>query len=96
MIALYAALKETAKLRGAAIVMALACTAGLGIGWRIDRVRLAIAGPIDALAVDDPRRIAFGRLHASSVALLGAAMVAALVIVIAAVFAWRSNGQYSH
>jgi hypothetical protein len=43
---------------------------------RIERVRKEIAGPVEQLSPDDPRRIAFGRLHAASVAWLGVAMVA--------------------
>lgn len=69
-------------------VMAIACGIDqFAVGPRIDRIRVAIAGPVEALADTDPRRMAFGRLHAVSVGLLGVAMIAALTIVIAA---WRS------
>ena len=61
-------------------VSALACAvAQLVVGARIDRLRAAIGGPLDALSPDDPRRIAFGRLHAFSVGWLGVAMLAAVV-----------------
>jgi hypothetical protein len=64
----------------AGAVSALACAvAQLVVGTRIDRLRTAISGPLDALALDDPRRIAFGKLHAISVGWLGVAMVAAVV-----------------
>jgi uncharacterized protein DUF4149 len=63
------------------------------IGRRIDRLRDAIGGPIDALAVDDARRVAFGRLHGMSVAWLGLAMLAAAV---ALVLAWRAAATSSH
>src|SRR5256885_10980879 len=64
----------------AGAVSALACAvAQLLVGTRIDRLRASIAGPLDALASDDPRRIAFGRLHAISVGWLGIAMLAAVV-----------------
>ncbi|MFN8574574.1 MAG: DUF4149 domain-containing protein [Gemmatimonadaceae bacterium] len=43
---------------------------------------LRAAGPIDALAQTDPRRVAFGRLHGVSVGLLGVGMVAALVVLV--------------
>jgi hypothetical protein len=68
---------------GAAARLASACAlvlscvgAQLGVAPRIERVRLAAAGPIDALPRDDVRRVTFGRLHGISVALLGAAAVA--------------------
>src|SRR5436305_5671186 len=64
----------------AGAVSALACAvAQLVVGSRIDRLRAAIGGPLDALAADDPRRLAFGKLHATSVGWLGIAMVAANV-----------------
>jgi uncharacterized protein DUF4149 len=85
--ALAAALSPTWR-RAAALIMAVSCAAAqFAVGPRIDRLRIAIAGPVDALAATDPRRVAFGRLHGLSVALLGVAMLAALVIVFAA---WRS------
>jgi len=46
---------------------------------RIERVRAEIGGAIETLAVDDPRRVQFGRLHGASVAWLGLAMIAAAV-----------------
>lgn len=71
--------------RGALLALALSCAvAQFVISPRIDRVRTAIGGPIEQLSVDDPRRVAFGRLHAVSVGWLGIAMVAAgLTIVLA-------------
>ena len=65
---------------------ALACAvAQLVVGTRIDRLREAIGGPLDALAGDDPRRLAFGKLHAISVGWLGIAMLAAVVALTLAV-----------
>ena len=70
----------------AGAVSALACAvAQLVVGTRIDRLRAAIGGPLDALAGDDPRRVAFGRLHAISVGWLGLAMVAAIIALTLAV-----------
>jgi uncharacterized protein DUF4149 len=69
----------------AGILVVVACSvAQFWIGARIDRVRDAIGGPIDALAASDPRRQAFGRLHAFSVGWLGIAIVAALVALVLA------------
>src|SRR5689334_9165161 len=70
----------------AGAVAALACAlAQLVVGTRIERLRAAIGGPLDALAADDPRRAAFGRLHAISVGWLGLAMVAAIIALALAV-----------
>jgi len=56
---------------------AAACAfAQFGIAPRIARLRAEIGPSLDALAVDDARRVAFGRLHAFSVAWMGAAMLA--------------------
>ncbi len=64
----------------AALLLAGGCATGEVIaGWGIDRVRGAIDGPIGALADNDPRRIAFGRLHGLSVAALGVAMAGAVL-----------------
>lgn len=64
-------------------VIALACAAAQWwVGPRIEQVRQAIAGPVDALPAEDPRRIAFGRLHGESIAWLGLAMVAAAIALV--------------
>jgi hypothetical protein len=64
----------------AALVIVLASVVAQGVvAPRIENVRESARGPIDALARDDARRIAFGRLHGVSVALLGLAGVAASV-----------------
>jgi len=78
-----------------ALALALACLAAqLGVAPRIERVRVAAGGPIDALPRDDVRRAAFGRLHAISVALLGAASlagVAAMVLTVRALPTARAS-----
>ena len=69
----------------AGLVMIAACSiAQLYIGPRIERLRAEIGGPLESLAVDDARRVAFGRLHGASVAWLGAAMLAAVVALVLA------------
>jgi hypothetical protein len=61
----------------AGAVMVAACLAAQWlVAPRIERVRIDAGGPIDRLGLDDPRRVAFGRLHGASVLLLGAAAVA--------------------
>lgn len=69
----------------AGLVTIVSCAiAQFAIGTRIDRVRHAIPGAVEALAPDDPRRVAFGRLHAMSVGWLALAMVAAAVALVLA------------
>jgi len=69
------------------IVIIVACAiAQLGIAPRIARLREEIG--IEELAIDDARRVAFGRLHGLSVACLGLAMLAAIV---AAIIAARAS-----
>lgn len=63
----------------AAVVMIVACgVAQFVVAPRIERIRAQIAGPIEALQLNDPRRLAFGRLHGISVGWLGLAMLAAV------------------
>ena len=77
-----------------AIATFLACgIAQLVVSPRIARIRAAIGGPIDALAVGDERRLEFGRLHGVSVGLLGIAAIGALL---AAVLIVRSIESRSH
>jgi hypothetical protein len=80
-------LRDVRALCGGLIVAACA-VAQFVLGRRIDRLRDDIGGPLENLAVDDARRIAFGRLHGMSVAWLGLAMLAAAVALVAA---WRAN-----
>jgi len=76
----------------AGVLVTAACTvAQFVVGARIERVRDAIGGPIDALALSDPRRQAFGRLHAFSVGWLGVAIIAALVALVLAARATQSR-----
>ena len=65
----------------ALIVMAT----GLGhwvIAARMRALRVAMVLPIDQIAADDPRRVAFNSLHGYSVNALGLAMIAALVALV--------------
>ena len=55
---------------------------GLGNWWiaaRMHALRVAMAIPIDQVAPDDPRRMAFNDLHGYSVKALSLAMIAALI-----------------
>ncbi|HKY27669.1 MAG TPA: DUF4149 domain-containing protein [Pyrinomonadaceae bacterium] len=60
----------------------LAASTGVGhwiIAARMRALRVAMVLPIDQVAVDDPRRIAFNDLHGYSATALGIAMIAGLV-----------------
>ena len=63
----------------ALVIVAATVAAQLIVAPRIEAVRASVEGPIDALPRGDSRRLAFGRLHGASVALLGLAGAAALV-----------------
>lgn len=67
--------------RGGALILAVIAnaTAQFLIAPRIQQLRMEMGPVIEALAVDDPKRRAFGLLHAISVGWLGLAIVAVLV-----------------
>lgn len=78
----------------AGFLAATCCAAGqFAVGSALGALRDAVAGPIDALAAGDPRRVLFGRLHVASVALLGAAASCMLVVVADATRAIRSAAR---
>jgi uncharacterized protein DUF4149 len=61
----------------AGVMLATCAAAQFVIAGQIDRLRAAAERPIGTLERDHPRRVAFGRLHALSVAALSTAMIAA-------------------
>ncbi len=67
---------------GAALCSFACAVAQLVIAPRIETIRQAIAGPVDALDPGDARRMAFGRLHGLSVLSMGVAALGALVALI--------------
>ena len=63
----------------------IALATGVGhwlIAARMRTLRAAMVLPIDQIAADDARRIAFSNLHGYSVNALGLAMIAALVALV--------------
>src|SRR5690349_13928846 len=63
----------------------IALATGVGhwvIAARMRALRAAMVLPIDQIATDDPRRVAFNSLHGYSVNALGLAMIAALVALV--------------
>jgi hypothetical protein len=79
---------------GGAIVVACAI-AQFGIAPRIATLRARLPGPLASLAVDDPLRVAFGRLHMLSVAWLGIAILAAVAVVTLAALTLRAGDHSS-
>jgi len=73
------------------VVIALATGVGHWvIAARMRALRAAMVLPIDQIAADDPRRIAFGVLHGYSVNVLGLAMIAALIAMVLMVRSLRN------
>ena len=69
--------------RAAATVLVLASLgAQLGVAPQIQRARLSLGPDLEAIEPTDPRRVAFGRLHGFSVALLGIGMLGAGAIAV--------------
>ena len=81
-----AAASITALLSGAACAVAQ-----FGVAPRLARLRVDIGGAVERLALDDPRRVAFGLLHGYSVAALGVAMLAAALCLACLLVALRSR-----
>lgn len=72
-------------------VIALATAVGHWfIAARMRALRAAMVLPIDQIAADDPRRIAFNSLHGYSVNALSVAMIAALVAMVLMARNWRT------
>jgi hypothetical protein len=86
--------------RLAGVAMMLGCLAAqLAVGPRIARIRAEAGQAIDQLSRDDPRRVAFGRLHGASVGLLGVAALAgatALLFTLRALQQASADGRLSH
>ena len=52
------------------VMLVLSLYSGLVVSRQLERLQLDIDGPVSALALDDPRRGRFGRLHGVSMALM--------------------------
>ena len=83
--------------RSGALVVALIAnaTAQFAIAPRIQALRAEMGPVIEALATDDPRRRAFGLLHAISVGWLGVAIVAVIVALVAHASAARAVAAHA-
>lgn len=74
-------------------------TVSTGIGhWMIAAkmraLRVAMVLPVDQVPIDDPRGVAFNRLHGYSVTALSIAMIAALIAFLVIAFRARLNTNY--
>lgn len=78
---------------GGGLLVAAACaTSHFWIGARISRLRETLGGALDTLPPSDPQRVAFGQLHALSVAGLGVAALAAVTALVATLAVLRHRG----
>ncbi|MEP6990725.1 MAG: DUF4149 domain-containing protein [bacterium] len=66
---------------GGAATLAVASAGALLVEFRLRAMQLGIGAPLDSLAVADPRRVAFGRLHGVSVLLMGIGIVGAVAAI---------------
>ena len=62
---------------------------------RIRAIQDAIGGPVSALATDDPRRMAFGRLHGTILGVYMLAIISAAAVVMLAAPALRARHSHS-
>jgi hypothetical protein len=70
---------------GGGLVGALLCAAAqFVVVGRIERLRASLGTTLEALPPGDPSRVAFGRLHALSVGMLGVAMLLGLLVLVLA------------
>lgn len=94
LVGLVMAVAETGWPRIVAVVLVVsALVAQLGVAPRIQRLRAELGPDIEAIDANDPRRLAFGRLHALSVALLGGAMLAGAAMAFASVRSSRTDAD---
>lgn len=74
--------KRWIRFAGMISLAIMAIMTGIGqwvIAARMTALRAAMQLPIDQIALEDPRRVAFDQLHGYSVAAMSVAMIAALV-----------------
>lgn len=81
---------------GAAGTLLGCAAAQLVIAPRIEALRERIGPSVDALAITDPLRVSFGRLHGLSVLALAVAMLFALLVLAASVLAARDAARQLH
>ncbi|HEV7797562.1 MAG TPA: DUF4149 domain-containing protein [Pyrinomonadaceae bacterium] len=75
------------------VVAAATATGEWVIAARMRSLRVAMRGQIDQVMLSDPNRIAFAVLHGYSVAALGIAMTAALLVILLMVLSRETQSQ---
>jgi hypothetical protein len=63
------------------LMLALTVYSGVLVAPRIDRLQAEVAGPMNTLAADDPRRVEFDWLHGLSTSLVMATLVGGLALI---------------
>jgi len=58
------------------------------VSAKMHALRAQLSGPIDDLAVTDPLRVDFNALHGVSVSLMGATLLAGIVVIFLSVRLW--------
>lgn len=79
-----------------ASLIVVAVSTGTGqwvIAAKMRALRVALVLPIDQVPIDDPRRVAFNRLHGYSVTALSIAMIAALIAFLIIAYRARLNAN---
>jgi hypothetical protein len=76
-VALHANAARTAAVGGLVLLGGNACA--LMIEHRLHALVASIGAPIDSLAITDPRRVEFGRMHGASVILMAIGLIGASV-----------------
>ena len=61
------------------------------VSAKLHALRAQIGGPIDDIPVTDALRVEFNALHGVSVSLMGATMLAGLVVIFLTVYLWRKR-----
>ena len=82
---------RSSKIIQLVLVVVMTAAAALSHFWispTMISVRIAMGGPIDEVAMNDPVRVWFNNLHQYSVALMGTAMIAGLAVLFLAVRSW--------
>jgi len=76
------------------IVVAVSTATGQWvIAAKMRALRVAMVLPVDQVPIDDPRRVAFNRLHGYSVTALRIAMIAALIAFLTIAYRARLNAN---
>jgi uncharacterized membrane protein YqaE (UPF0057 family) len=79
-----------------AALIVLTVSTGVGqwvIAAKMRALRVAMVLPVDQVAIDDLRRVAFNRLHGYSVTALSIAMIAALIAFLIIAYRARSSAS---